>query len=179
MPKPEYHDGTLWQSIASETYANNLMGFFAHSSYCGFSNNNTTTQALTANTWVKLVTAGLTYFGSDVGTYLNANNTQNGRIVKINPAINSGYIADASIVLRSNSLVTHLINIQIVKNGVLNSLVPLSSQTRIITPNSNQNFHIKCPTFAFSQFDYVELYIQSTVNTTITPTDFVLNVATL
>lgn len=178
MTKAEYHDGTFWQNLASETYVDNLMGMLIHSSYCGFSNN-TITQNLTANTWVKLVTAGLTYFGNNVGNYLSANNTQTGRIVKINPTINSNYVADASIVLRSSSATPHNINIQIVKNGVLNSLIPLSSSDRVTATNVNQKFDIKCPSFIFSHFDYVELYIQSTVNTTITPTDFFLNIETL
>lgn len=179
MTKAEYHDGTFWQNLASETYVDNLMGMLTHSSYCGFSNNATVTQTLTANTWVKLVTVGLTYFGINVGNYLNANNTQNGRIVKINPTINSSYVADASIVLRSSAAAAHNINIQIVKNGILNSLIPFNSSNRVIATNANQKFDIKCPSFIFSHFDYAELYIQSTVNTTITPTDFFLNLETL
>lgn len=179
MTKAEYYDGTFWQNLASENYVDNLMGMLIHSSYCGFSNNNTTTQNLAPNTWVKLVTSGLTYFGKNVGDYLNANNTQNGRIVKVNSTINSNYVADASIVLRSSSATPHNINIQIVKNGILNSLVPLTSSDRVVATNVNQKFNIKCPSFTFNLFDYVEFYIQSNVNTTITPIEFFLNLETL
>ena len=179
MTIAEYHDGTFWQTIATQTYVNNLMGLFAHSSYCGFLNNSVVTQNLTANVWVKLVSAGITYFGNDVGVYLNANNTQNGRIVKINNALNSGYIADASVVIRSSSFVGHNINIQIVKNGILSSLLPYNNSTRVIATGTNQKYDVKCHTFALGLNDYVELYVQATVNTTITPTDYILNVETL
>lgn len=167
-------------AIANITsYINDSLTAFSHSSSCGFSNNLASIQTLSANVWVKVTTIGLTYYGIDNSTYLNANNTEFGRIAKINTVGNNGYMGFASITFRSSTAGTNTINLQIVKNGVINSLRPINFATRIISASSDQTLNLQTPNFEMDVGDYVEVFVMSTQNTNLTIRELTFTIKTI
>ncbi len=192
MALPEFHDGSTWQSVASETYVQNRISFnntlFSESNFSNvtfYITGNVATQALAANTWTKL-----TYTASTNGIILNNNNSltsQNlfsvgtNRITKTanTPFFNNNYSAVGSAVISSSSFLTHNISLQIVKNGVLSSIVPYGFPTRVAQNGVAFGYKIDTSFFQLNPTDYIELYGLSTVGTTITTSTMMMNLNTL
>lgn len=192
MALPEFHDGASWQSLATEAYTQSRISFnntLISQSY--FSNvtfnitGNVATQALAANTWTKL-----TYTASTNSIILNNNNILTGqnlfsvgtnRITKLanTPFFNNYYSATGSAVISSSSFLTHNISLQIVKNGVLSSVLPYGFPIRVDQNGVAFGYKVDTSFFQLNPTDYIELYALATVGTTITTSTMIMNLNTL
>jgi hypothetical protein len=158
----------------TESYFSNFSQYFV---------NNFTTQTLTANTWTK-ITNGTIQFGIALNN-INSNTGQSlfqtvgniNRIIKLanTPIGNNWYKAEADAVIRSSSGTNHNISLQIVKNGILSSVAPYSFSNRVIQNNIDQGYQIKTTYFQLFPNDYIEVFVLSTVATTITTSSLVCN----
>lgn len=184
MTIAEYHDGTAWQSLVNQNSLQNqinsnngtiIQSYFSNASFTF--TGNVATQALTANTWAKITytaTSGGILLNNGTGNYntLSAN-----RITKSAPTpfFNNYYIAQATANISSSFVFTHNISIQIVKNGVLSSILPNSLPVRVAQSGVSFGYIINTSFFQLNPNDYIELYVLSTSNTTITTSNMTMN----
>lgn len=173
MTIAEYHDGVNWNTLATENYVNNLFRPITQ-----FYTNNLTTQNLTANVWTKLGGNITNSFSLGFPVDLTATNGITNRITKIESATSGAwYKADASAVVRSNTIVGNLrLSLQIVKNGVLSSVVPNSCPIGVAAVNVNSGVSINTSYIQLTTNDYVEVFILATSTTTLTLVDLTFNV---
>lgn len=170
MAVVEYHDGTTWQSLASEEY---VAGLFSPVSQ--YYVNNLTTQSLTANVWAKLggnITNTISLGVSDLLPSLGTTN----RVTKSTFLSGAWYKADATVAVRSSAGGSARLSLQIVKNGVLSSVLPFSSPTGVFAANVNLGLYIDTSYIQLFTNDYIEIYISSTNATTLTLVDLTFNV---
>ena len=176
MPKLEYYDDVNWNTIATEELVNNSFNFAATQYYT----NNLTTQALTANNWVKLngnmTTAFAIGFPPDLSPSIGIPN----RITKPIGSTGGWYKADATAVVRSsNAIGNPRLSLQIVKNGILSSVLPRSCPTVVDIANVDLGLSIDISYALLTTNDFLEVYILSTNATTLTLVDLTFNVSLL
>lgn len=171
MAVVEYHDGTTWHSLASEEY---VAGLFSPVSQ--YYVNNLTTQSLAANVWAKLggnITNTISLGVSDLLPSLGTTN----RVTKSTFLSGAWYKADATAVLRSsNAFGNPRLSLQIVKNGILSSVLPQSCPIVVDIANVNLGLRIDTSYIQLFTNDYIEIYISSTNATTLTLVDLTFNV---
>lgn len=172
MALVEYYDGVTWNSLSNVDYVN---AFF--NPVTQYYTNNLTTQSLTANTWTKLngniTTAFQLGFPVDLSPSVGVTN----RITKT--GLNSGYWykADATAVVRSNNAVGNpRLSLQIVKNGILSTVVPRSCPTVVDIGNVDLGLSINSSYIQLTTNDFLEVYILSTNTAIITLIDLTFNV---
>lgn len=172
MTIAEYHDGVSWNSIATQSYVNQFFRPITQ-----HYTNNLTTQTLTANVWVKLGGNITTSFSLGFPVDLIGTNGITNRITKID-SLTSGvwYKADASAVVRSSAGGNARLSLQIVKNGVLSSVIPYSYPIGVFAANVNLGLSIDTSYIQLVTNDYIEVYVLSTNNTTLTLVDLTFNV---
>lgn len=171
MAEIESYDGVSWNALATQPYVNQ---FFRPAT--GYYTNNLTTQTLTANTWVKLGGNITTAFSLGFPVDLSPTGGTTNRITKLD-SLTSGswYKADATAVVRSSAGGSARLSLQIVKNGILSSVVPRSSFTGVFAANVDLGLSIDTSYIQLVANDYIEVYISCTNATTLTLVDLTFN----
>lgn len=193
MTIAEYHDGVSWNTLATENYVDNYVdnkitnsinwyvnqSLFSNTSFT--MTGNVATQSLAANTWTKL-----TYTASTTGVVLNAANGITGqnlyniganRITRLaeTPSFNNWFKSEGMAIISSSNILTHNLSLQIVKNGVLSSILPYGFPTRVEQNGVAFGYLIKSSYFQLNVNEYIELYVLSTAATTITTSTIIMN----
>ena len=141
-------------------YVDNLVSTYASSGICASSATNATTNVLSANVPQK-ITGTTTTFSNFFTVTTGINNRF------IYTGTTSFFFKVYALVQLSTLTANATLNLEIVKNGVTGGVLPIFSE-RIINNNLPVLLHFNSYAFQLATNDFVELFINSTSNVTLT-----------